>query len=124
MAKTSKILVVDDELSLVELCRIILENAGFHVQGAVNGEDALELVKVNQPDLVLLDVMMPGMDGIEVCKEIRSNYSADGSPCIVMYTADGRKETRENSLAAGANDLINKEIPIFELPARINNYLH
>ena len=123
MGKVNKVLVVDDEISLVELCRIILENAGYQVQGAIGGLEALDFVQQDMPDVVLLDVMMPGMDGIEVCREIRSRYKSS-NPCILMYTADGRKETLENSLAAGANDLITKEIPIFELPAKINNYLH
>jgi len=118
----NKVLVVDDEASLVELCRIILENAGYNVRGAVNGRDALQSIEEEMPDVVLLDVMMPGMDGIEVCRQIRDNY-ATSNPRILMYTADNRKETRENSLAAGADDLINKEIPIFELPEKINSCL-
>ena len=119
---TNKVLVVDDEASLVELCRIILENAGYAVRGAINGRDALKSIQEEMPDVVLLDVMMPGMDGIEVCRQIRNHYEIE-SPHILMYTADSRKETRESSLAAGANDLITKETPIFELPAKINSCL-
>ncbi|MCB8946014.1 MAG: response regulator [Ardenticatenaceae bacterium] len=118
----NKVLVVDDEASLVELCRIILENAGYTVRGAINGREALKSIQEEMPDVVLLDVMMPGMDGIEVCREIRTRYEIE-MPRILMYTADSRKETRENSLAAGANDLITKETPIFELPAKINSCL-
>jgi DNA-binding response OmpR family regulator len=118
----NKVLVVDDEASLVELCRIILENAGYRVRGAINGRDALKSIQEEMPDLVLLDVMMPGMDGIQVCREIRNRFNID-NPRILMYTADSRKETRESSLAAGANDLITKETPIFELPEKINSCL-
>jgi two-component system sensor histidine kinase ChiS len=73
------------------------------------------------PDVVLLDVMMPGMDGIEVCRQIRNRFDVS-NPRILMYTADSRKETRESSLAAGADDLITKETPIFELPDKINSF--
>ncbi len=118
----NKVLVVDDEASLVELCRIILENAGYAVRGAINGRDALKSIQEEMPDVVLLDVMMPGMDGIEVCRQIRTHYEIE-RPHILMYTADSRKETRASSLAAGANDLITKETPIFELPAKINSCL-
>jgi DNA-binding response OmpR family regulator len=122
MAAINKILVVDDEISLVELCRIILQQAGYVVQGAFNGRQALKLVDESPPDLVLLDVMMPGMDGIEVCRQIRAQY-AGPPPHIVMYTADDREETRSSSLAAGANDVLTKDIPVFDLPRRLDSYL-
>ncbi len=122
MMQTSKILVVDDEVSLVELCQIILAEAGFQVRGAFSGREALNKITEEMPDLILLDVMMPGMDGIEVCRQIRTQYQT-AKPYILMYTADDREKTRQNSLAAGANDLITKDTSIFELPARINSLL-
>ncbi len=122
MTAFKNILVVDDEISLVELCRIILQHAGYAVRGASSGRQALQLVNESPPDLVLLDVMMPGMDGIEVCRQIRAQH-AGPPPHILMYTADDRDETRSNSLAAGANEVLTKEIPVFDLPVRINSYL-
>jgi len=122
MDTVNKILVVDDERSLVELCQIILQQAGYLVRGALNGRQALQMVDEEPPDLVLLDVMMPGMDGIEVCRRIRSLYHK-APPCIVMYTADDREETRSSSLAAGANAVLTKETPVFDLPGRIGSYL-
>ena len=121
MAQSKKILVVDDEKSLVQLCIIILEAAGYEVRGAYNGNQALSMITEEMPDLVLLDVMMPGMDGIEVCRRIRSEY--ERYPRIVMYTADQRDATRANSLTAGANAVINKETPVSEIPSKIVNYL-
>jgi DNA-binding response OmpR family regulator len=122
MVDSKKILVVDDESSLVQLCQIVLENAGFEVRGAYSGKQALNLLNDEMPDLILLDVMMPGMNGIELCREIRSKHQAKRVH-IVMYTADSSDSTRKCSIEAGANDLLTKEIPIYDLPVRINSFL-
>ena len=121
MAHTKKILIVDDEKSVVQLCQIILEASGFEVRGAYSGRQALSMITEEVPDLVLLDVMMPGMDGIEVCRRIRSEYET--YPRIVMYTADERDATRNSSLTAGANAILTKETPIYDIPSKIVNYL-
>lgn len=121
MKHARKILVVDDEPYLVELCRIIFESAGYQVRGALNGRQALTLIGEEMPDIVLLDVMMPGMTGIEVCRHIRARYEEKG-PSILMYTADDREETRQSSLAAGADDFITKATPIVDLLERIIPY--
>jgi DNA-binding response OmpR family regulator len=121
MTQSNKILVVDDEASLVNLCQIIFKKAGFEVRGASSGREALSMITEDMPDIILLDVMMPEMNGIEVCRQIRTQYQSP-RPCILMYTADDRDETRENSFAAGANALITKETPVFELPAKISPY--
>lgn len=118
----SKILVVDDEHSLVNLCLLILEQAGYKVRGAFSGRQALQMVDDEMPDLILLDVMMPGMDGIEVCRQIRS-LVLEKRPYILMYTADDRQNTKTESLNAGATDFISKETPIFDLPTKIQSYL-
>jgi len=120
--EANKVLVVDDEHSLVELCRIILESAGFCVRTALNGTEALDLIRQDMPDIVLLDVMMPGMSGIEVCRHIRQKFSAH-KPCIFMYTADDSRETYDTSKTAGANAFITKDTPLFDLPTKINAYL-
>ncbi|HEX6386352.1 MAG TPA: response regulator [Anaerolineae bacterium] len=122
MAQTNKILIVDDELSLVQLCQLVLEGAGYQVRGAASGREALRLIMEEIPDLILLDVMMPGMDGIEVCRQIRSQFTAS-RPFILMYTADDRDKTRDSSFKAGANALLTKDTPVFELPSKISSYL-
>lgn len=119
----SKILVVDDEHSLVNLCLLILEQAGYTVRGAFSGKQALQMVDDEVPDLILLDVMMPGMDGIEVCRRIRQ-LMPEQRPYILMYTADDRQNTKTESINAGATDLISKETPIFDLPQKIQTYLN
>jgi CheY-like chemotaxis protein len=117
-----KILIVDDEVSLVQVCQIILQEAGHEVRGAVNGRQALRMIDEEMPDFILLDVMMPGMSGIEVCRIIRQEHQSP-APVIVMYTADGRAEVRADSMAAGADALITKQNPFHDLPHKINPYL-
>ena len=121
MGKTKKILIVDDERSLVELCQIILEAAGYEVRGAYNGQQALAMITEELPDLVLLDVMMPGLNGIEVCRRIRTEHKRH--PRIVMYTADERDSTVDTSLNAGANAVLTKETPVYDIPNKIVRYL-
>lgn len=118
-----KILVVDDERSLVNLCLLIFEQAGYQARGAFSGKQALKLAGEEMPDLILLDIMMPGMDGIEACRQILDLASAK-RPTILMYTADDRQQTKVNSLNAGATDLISKETPIFDLPQKIDRFLN
>lgn len=120
MADKKKILVVDDEPSLVYLCTLILEDAGYAVRGANGGREALDLVDAEMPDFVLLDVMMPGVDGLDVCRYIRTISQDDERPYVMMYSADDRDTTRASSKEAGANSFITKDTPIHELAARIN----
>ncbi len=116
--QTGKILVVDDDISLVQLSQLILEDMGYTVRGAGSGSQALVMIAEDMPDLVLLDVMMPQMNGFEVCRKIRKRYLLP-IPYILMYTADDREETYRQSLNAGANDLVTKDTPISELAAKI-----
>ena len=118
MGNYSKVLIVDDEASLVQLCKFVLEMAGFEVRGAYNGRQALHLVAEEIPDLIVLDVMMPGMNGIEVCRRIREEHPGH-PPYILMYTADESEQTKDSSLQAGANELVTKATPPHELADRI-----
>lgn len=121
MGSARKILVVDDEKALVQLCQIILEAEGFDVYSAYNGKQALQLLHEKAPDLVILDVMMPGMSGIEVCRRIRA--SAMPQPLILMYTADERGSTTADSLSAGANAVLSKEMSIYDMPGQVTDFL-
>jgi DNA-binding response OmpR family regulator len=121
LRQAHKILVVDDEHSLVNLCLLIFEQAGYKVRGAFSGKQALKMVDEEIPDLILLDVMMPGMDGIEVCRKIRALIPAQ-RPYILMYTADDCQQTKNESYNAGATDFISKEVPIFDLPEKVKDF--
>ncbi|CAB4624482.1 MAG: response regulator [Actinobacteria bacterium] len=110
-----KILVVDDDNALREMVGIVLEAEGFQVSFHDAGSGALEAFKSGEPDLVLLDVMLPGKDGIEVCKEIRATA---GTP-IIMLTAKTESEDVVRGLEAGADDYVVKPFDPVVLLARI-----
>jgi DNA-binding response OmpR family regulator len=103
------ILVVDDEPQIRRVVRSMLSTRGYDVMDAPNGEDALKLVRSEKYDLVLLDNNMPGITGIEVCREIR----ADSEIAIVMMSSGD--EVRAQALQAGANDYLKKPFGVSEL---------
>ena len=100
--KKNRILVVDDEKGLVKLIRLNLEQDGFEVVEANNGAEAMEKLRVTLPDLVLLDVMMPDMDGFQVLKMIREI----GNTPVIMLTAKGEESDIVRGLELGADDYI------------------
>jgi len=113
------ILVVDDEPQIVELLRSYLERDGFTVKHAPDGEKALEMLRQTPPDLVLLDVMLPRLDGREVCKRIR----ADGTTPIIMLTARDEETDKLLGLELGADDYITKPFSPREVVARVRAVL-
>ncbi len=117
-----KILVVDDELHIRNILKFQLEKNGYSVVLAENGEEALHLVRRESPDLVILDLMMPRMDGFEVCKRIRENYQTAQIP-IIMLTAKSDLPDRLKGLKDGANDYLIKPYSNEELLLRVQNVL-
>ena len=97
----ARILVVDDEPQNIRLLQIRLQTDGYTVLTANSGQEALELVQDDAPDLILLDIMMPGMNGFEVCQRIRAEESTQFIP-VVMVTALAEKEDRIKAIEAGA----------------------
>ncbi|HVN94938.1 MAG TPA: response regulator transcription factor [Syntrophorhabdaceae bacterium] len=113
-----KILVVDDEKDILDLVSVNLEREGFKVITADNGEDALDLVKSKKPDLVVLDLMLPGIHGLEVCRQIRGAPEHAGLPILIL-SAKGTEVDRIVGLEMGADDYITKPFSVGELVARI-----
>ncbi|MSU48576.1 MAG: hybrid sensor histidine kinase/response regulator [Opitutus sp.] len=116
------ILVVDDQPINVQLLKRKLEREGIRVIAAYNGLEALEYVKKDKPDLILLDVMMPDMDGIEVCQRLQANDNTRGIP-IIFITARTTKESKLEGLSVGAVDYITKPIDLDETLARVQTQL-
>ena len=116
------ILVVDDQPINVQLLKRKLEREGIQVSAAYNGAEALSMVKVVKPDLILLDVMMPDMDGIEVCQRLQADESTRSIP-IIFVTARTSKEGKIEGLGVGAVDYITKPIDLDETLARVQTQL-
>jgi two-component system, cell cycle response regulator len=117
---TARVLVVDDILANVRLLEAKLTAEYFEVVTAMNGLDALEAIQRTKPDIILLDVMMPGIDGIEVCKRIKANPNTQHIP-VVMVTALDQPEDRVRGLEAGADDFLTKPVNDISLFCRVKS---
>jgi two-component system, cell cycle response regulator len=121
-SRKRKILVVDDHEDNIEVLRARLEARGYEVEGATNGQAALDTVVKFCPDLILLDVMMPDMDGLEVVRRLKANKSLPFIP-VIMQTALDSTERMVAGLEAGADDYVTKPINFAELEARVRSLL-
>jgi diguanylate cyclase (GGDEF)-like protein len=122
MAAGRKILVVDDEPHIRKILQFLLEQEGFQVTPAENGEVALDKLKSFTPDLILLDVMMPRMDGFTVLQHLRDNFQTSWIP-VIMLTAKGESSEKVRGLKGGANDYLTKPFNHDELMLRMRNML-
>ena len=121
MAK-GRILIIDDEKDLIELVRYNLEQEGFQVTGLPDGESGLNAAVQEVPDLILVDLMLPGMDGLEVCRSLRANSRTASIP-IIMLTAKSGESDRIVGLELGADDYVTKPFSPRELAARVKAVL-
>lgn len=117
------ILIVDDEALNRDLMALVVRSQGWEPLAAVDGTQALALALERQPDLVLLDVLMPGIDGCEVARRLKADPRTEGIP-IVMVSALDDQESRVRGLAAGAEDFLSKPVNRIELCTRVRNLLH
>jgi PAS domain S-box-containing protein len=118
----NQILIVDDDLSSLILLTRILESSGYIVEGSTSGEDALAKVTQKAPDLILLDILMPGMNGYETCKNLKQNNELEDVPVIFITAANDTSEMVKG-FEAGAVDFISKPINKAEIQARISTHL-
>lgn len=118
----SKILIVDDEEDIIEILKYNLEKEGFEVEGASDGAIGLNLALTFKPDLILLDIMMPKMDGIEVCKQLKESGQLPNT-MIAFLTARNEDFTHITALESGGDDFINKPIPPRVLVSRVKALL-
>ncbi|WP_273122336.1 response regulator transcription factor [Metabacillus sp. HB246100] len=114
-----KVLIVDDEENIIDVCTRYLELEGYEVFSALNGNDALIQYRMHSPDLIILDIMMPHMDGWQVAEEVRKHHDTP----IIMLTALGQEKDRIYGLTIGADDYVTKPFSPRELLLRVKNVL-
>jgi two-component system, OmpR family, alkaline phosphatase synthesis response regulator PhoP len=119
---SKKILIIEDERDVVKLLRYNLEKEGFRVSSATDGSLALAEIRREEPDLVVLDLMLPGMDGLEICRQLRRHDKYAGLP-ILMLTARSEEADRVVGLELGADDYVTKPFSMRELVARVRALL-
>lgn len=118
-----KIFIIDDEIEIVELARMILEREGFQVSGTSSGMDIFWQVKDFRPDLVLLDINMPDMDGWEVLKSMKMDQETSSIP-VVLFTIRSELRDRVHGMQGGAYDYITKPFSYDELISRVKKIFH
>jgi DNA-binding response OmpR family regulator len=118
----TRIMVVDDEVGALTLIGIMLERGGFEVLKAGDAYAALDLLNAETPDMIILDVMMPGMDGIELCRQIRGASRTQNTPVLIL-SARGDAEAVQQGMAAGADDYLSKPILHHDLISKVRELL-
>jgi len=119
---SERILVVDDDQDIVEMLADILELEGFHTISAFNGEEALEKTKAEKPDLILLDIMMPDIDGFEVCEKLKDDSETKDIP-VVMVTAKKDTGSYLDAITVAADGYITKPFEVREIMKEIRKWL-
>lgn len=121
--RAKKILIVDDEVDLVETVRFPLEMEGYHVLVSYNGEDALNQARKENPDLILLDLMLPKLDGYKVCRLLKFDDRYKHIP-ILMLTAKTQEKDKALGMETGANEYITKPFEMDDLLKKVKAYLN
>lgn len=122
MQKPPKVLVVDDEVIYTDIFTSVLKKNGYGFTIGRNGHEALEKLGEGTTDLIILDIMMPGIDGFETCRRVRNDVATQDIP-IIMVTAQDNNEFKLKGLEAGANDFLHKPVDTLEMMIRVKNLL-
>lgn len=117
-----KILVIDDEVELIKAITIRFKASGYEVIPASDGQEGIDKAQEFKPDLILLDIIMPKVDGYEVCKNLKTDPKTKGIP-IIVFTAAGQRDMEERCMAAGAAAVIKKPFETAELLELVNKFL-
>jgi CheY-like chemotaxis protein len=120
-AQIATILVAEDHLDSRDALRALLEAFGYHVLEAVNGREAVDIALRRKPDLILMDIMMPELDGFEATRELRRHAETHATPIIAVTAMEGAHQL---AIQAGANDYVRKPVDIRRLVAKVHDWLH
>ena len=115
-------MIVDDTDDIRDLMRVQLDILGYRVLEAANGEEAIELIRTEAPKVILLDLSMPGLDGIEVTRLVRQSLR-NSAVVIIAFTAQSGEEIRQRALAAGCNDYVQKPVEVEQLSSLLDRHL-
>ena len=118
----NKILVVEDEVNTSELLRRYFEIVGYDVVNAHTGQEAIDMALEHEPEVIILDIVLPDLDGYEVCKRLRSNEKTGKTPIVFLTTKDERSDRLEG-LRLGADDYLSKPFDVEELRLRVHNII-
>jgi CheY-like chemotaxis protein len=113
------VIVIDDDLKILELVKDFLESHGYHVIPATTGEQALAKAEISKPDALVLDVMMPGMDGYQTCRQLKQDARLSGVP-VIMFTAGNDPKFQQQAFAAGADFCLSKPFDLDRLLNVVN----
>ena len=116
------ILIIDDNAQNLKLARVVLASEGFDVRTAANAEDALQLLRTVTPRLILMDIQLPGMDGLELTRRLKADPETRAI-CVIALTAYAMKGDDEKAFAAGCDAYITKPIDVERLPIIVSSYL-
>ena len=122
MSSQKKILLVDDSPTVLLMERLLLQDGPYALLSALGGQEAVQLALAERPDLILMDVVMPGMDGFEVCRRLRAEEATRTTP-IILVTTRGGAEHVERGYESGCSDYVNKPFDGNELRAKIESFL-
>ena len=115
---TSTILVVEDEITTLKVIKMVLQREGYHIVTATNGEEGLRKAEEVAPDLMILDIMLPGMDGFQVCHYLRKNPQTAKLP-VIMFSGLDRPADQRHAFEAGSDDYITKPVKMAELLEKV-----
>ena len=120
-ARIATILIAEDHLDSRDALRALLEAFGYHVLEAANGRQAVEIALRHDPDLILMDIMMPELDGFEATRQLRRHQATHATPIIAVTAMEGAHQL---AIQAGANDYVRKPVDIRRLVAKVHDWLH
>jgi DNA-binding response OmpR family regulator len=118
----AEILVVEDEADTLNLAKIILETEGYKIQTASDGQETFKTIDKRKPDLILLDLRLPDIDGYEICLKLKGRSETESIP-IVMFSASGGESSKERALEAGADDFLGKPFTMAQLLDVVKRHL-